>query len=80
MKRLYNDYLACNYFRDPLLKRFNDLVNDCSRNIVAFAKENDLDYRDACSWAQDTIQCDFAEVIIRRALQMRRDEKAEKNK
>lgn len=78
MKRLYNEYGACPYWRDPILKAFNDLVEDCSKKIVAFVKENDLDVRDSNSWTKDTLDTFFAEMILRRALQMKGDEKGKK--
>jgi len=78
MKRLYNEYGACPYWRDEVLKSFNDLVEDCSKKIVAYVKENDLDVRDSNSWTKDTLDTYFSEMILRRAMSMRREEKAEK--
>lgn len=71
MKRIYNEYLASPIHNDPIIKTFNDLCEECSKKIVTYANENDLDLRDACSFAESTISCEFADAIIRRACKMR---------
>jgi len=75
MKKLYNDYMACTPWKDPIIKGFDELVNDCAKKILEYAKEHDLHYREACTYTKDTIDVHFSEAIIRRALQMQRDER-----
>jgi hypothetical protein len=78
IKRLYNEYGACPYWRDPVLEAFDELVNDCSKKIVEYVKVNELDVRDAISYTNDCLDVFFSEMMVRRAIDMRRKEREEK--
>lgn len=61
-----------------ILKELNDLVEEYSKKIVDYVKENDLDVRDSNSCVKDSLDVFFSEMIIRRAIDMRKKEKEAK--
>lgn len=75
MIKMYNKYLAQDM---TITAEYSKLLRECSEKIVNFAKEHDYDLREAQTIATDYVSVEFSEAILRRAIDMRNQEREEK--